>query len=330
MPGTIVTNAKLGFVKSGLHPGGMTTIVKSVAPAISVIPKIPLIKSALISAGIQSRTISIFSTFEPEYVALLNYWIAQGFTLPSDNTKILDNAYIVFLKTLTYSATSVWNLIDALWVTSTDGDANVARTNWKNPGIFTLTNIGGPVFVPKKGFKSLTINGTSNVLNTGFSVIGNGVNCNNTRGGIFNYVSEDNVGVSTAAMSEYGCWPLATGNGITGTAKQFVSGIYTCNFTYNGFAANLANAGAVGFYQNWRLTNAGVNGKYFKDGVLIASEIAYAGANLNAPLFICGASLLGGPVRTSTNTVGCLGIGSPLDGLEAVMSAGWYARYNLL
>ena len=80
----------------------------------------------------------------PEYQAVYDYWTNK----PSDAVALFQDAFVRKLV-----SDGVWALEDLLYVwaihTNDDGEA---RVNWKDPGTFTLSEFGSPVFTPYYGF----------------------------------------------------------------------------------------------------------------------------------------------------------------------------------
>jgi len=176
-----------------------------------------------------------------EYETLLEYATLQGFSLPSPDQQILQNRLITNLKNL-----GIWSKLDIFYLFATDGGADIARINWKNPGAHTITISGTPSFRTNIGFKN---NGS--FLDTNFIASTSGVNykLNDASRNMWVYTA-DSSGVLTAlsdSQSERtnnystnrvtinsGTNRNASGDG-SGTGMK---GVYrdsaTTNYLYNG------------------------------------------------------------------------------------------------
>jgi len=99
--------------------------------------------------------------YSTEYQNILNYAQGQGYTVPSDGQKTLQNQLILDLI-----SNNVWNFLDFLYITATDGDEDYAKINWINPGSYTLVDSGSPTFTTNSGF---TGDGLGAYLDTNFN-----------------------------------------------------------------------------------------------------------------------------------------------------------------
>lgn len=107
------------------------------------------------------------ASYETEYQTMLNYASANGFDLPSDAQKAIDNQKIINLK-----SQGIWDELDVLYVAKatyspSSFESNFYRLNWKNPGTFTLTSVGGtPSWISGSGF--YVTGGSGIYMKTGF------------------------------------------------------------------------------------------------------------------------------------------------------------------
>lgn len=99
------------------------------------------------------------SGFDAAYQAVLSRASTLGFGAPSANQQVLQNTLVSTLK-----AEGIWNELDALYITATDGNKDYATINWISPADFQLSQIGPLVFTTNQGFKGNAANAT---LNTG-------------------------------------------------------------------------------------------------------------------------------------------------------------------
>lgn len=87
--------------------------------------------------------------FSDEYIAFRNYLESQSIPLPSTAGQQADDQLIKDLKDA-----GLWDEVDAIWNFTTEGVADYALVNLKNPGTFTATLHGtvSPSYVAKEGF----------------------------------------------------------------------------------------------------------------------------------------------------------------------------------
>lgn len=104
--------------------------------------------------------------YDSDYQAVLDYATTQGYTLPSDAQKALQNQLLVNLKTA-----GVWSKLDTFANFATDGDSNFALIDWKRLTQYTAVN--SPTFTANKGFNG---NGTSSYIDTNFNPATSGAN----------------------------------------------------------------------------------------------------------------------------------------------------------
>ena len=95
-------------------------------------------------------------SFDTDYQAVLDYATTQGYTLPSDSQKLLQNQLLIDLKTA-----GVWDKLDTFANFATDGSSNFALIDWKRLSQYTAVN--SPTFTTNVGFLT---NGTSSYINT--------------------------------------------------------------------------------------------------------------------------------------------------------------------
>ena len=97
--------------------------------------------------------------YDSAYQAVLDYATTQGYTLPSDEQKLLQNQLLIDLKD-----SGVWNKLDTFANFATDGSSNFALIDWKRVSLLTAVN--SPTFTTNEGF---TGNGTSSYIDTNFN-----------------------------------------------------------------------------------------------------------------------------------------------------------------
>jgi hypothetical protein len=118
-------------------------------------------------------------SFDADYQAVLNYATTQGYTLPSDEQKLLQNQLVIDLK-----SAGVWDKLDTFAVFATDGSSDFALIDWKRLTQYTAVN--SPAFTTNQGFKG---NGASSYIDTNYitSTAGNNYQTNNSSFGYWCY-----------------------------------------------------------------------------------------------------------------------------------------------
>ena len=94
----------------------------------------------------------------PEYQAILDYATAQGFTKPSAAQQSEQNSLVAALIDA-----GIWDKLDVFYNFLTDGSADFAKINWRNPGTYQCLSVGATPFTTNDGFKS---GGAAQYLNT--------------------------------------------------------------------------------------------------------------------------------------------------------------------
>jgi hypothetical protein len=105
------------------------------------------------------------SSYDADYQAVLNYATTQGYTLPSDGQKLLQNQLLLDLK-----SAGVWAKLDTFSNFATDGSSDFALIDWKRLTQYTAVN--SPTFTTNEGFMG---NGTSSYIDTNFNAFNDGV-----------------------------------------------------------------------------------------------------------------------------------------------------------
>lgn len=99
------------------------------------------------------------SIYDKTYQEVLNYAITLGYTLPSDEQKLLQNQLVLDLKDA-----DIWDKLDTFANFATDGSSNFALIDWKRLSLLTAVN--SPTFTTNEGFMG---NGTSSYIDTNFN-----------------------------------------------------------------------------------------------------------------------------------------------------------------
>jgi hypothetical protein len=111
--------------------------------------------------------------YEPEYIAVLDYAVANGIQTPLGNQNFLNNKKIKLMKD-----EGVFNELDLFYYFKQQSSlSDFCRINWVNPNLYYLTTFGAsplPVFEANKGFKGTF--SSSTVFNTNYTPSTNSVN----------------------------------------------------------------------------------------------------------------------------------------------------------
>ena len=84
--------------------------------------------------------------FDADYQAVLDYATTQGYTLPSESQRAVQNQLVVDLK-----AAGVWAKLDSFAVLATDGDEDFALVDWVR--LSNYTAVSSPTFTTNQGFQ---------------------------------------------------------------------------------------------------------------------------------------------------------------------------------
>ena len=236
------------------------------------------------------------NSFDVSYQAILNYAIAQGYTLPSSSQQLKQNTLLKNLKT-----NGVWYKLDSFAVMATDGGTNYSLIDWKK--LTQMTAVNSPVFTVNQGFKG---NGTSAYINTGFipSSLNNNYSLNNASFGYwaFSFFEADankvNIGVrnSSSLALTYA----------TGSNESFL--ILNTNNVTNTILST--SSGAIGFRHFNRINSSGSN--YYNASGLVGSNTNISGALSTLPFYLFCLNSGGSPTAFSSTDMSFFFAGSSL------------------
>lgn len=163
---------------------------------------------------------------------------AQMQTVPDQNRKRVINNFIKRLK-----SDGIWGLLDVMWIMASHSQ-QASRLNWKNPSIFTLTEVNGPTWTRDQGY---TGNSTNMYLDTGWDASNNGINFtkNNSSFGAYSRTDSLASGVLMGADNA-----STQGNTINPNASATNRVNYRVNSASNVGTINQSNT--QGFYYGYR------------------------------------------------------------------------------
>lgn len=203
-------------------------------------------------------------TLDPDYQAVIDYAVLQGYTLPDSATQTRDSNRVANLKT-----EGVWSELDVFYIfEQSAGCSDFARINFKDPANFYLTaapTYSIPTFEAGRGFKG----GTSLGFNTNWNASTDAVNfLNNDNSFIFKGYDSVESGIL------YYAWARTTNNinqiGLAYSTSTFLHRIAT---TAGGLGSTFADT------DNHQLWNRGSN---FREIYENGSQV-YTNSGINGP-----------------------------------------------
>jgi hypothetical protein len=249
--------------------------------------------------------------FSPEYIAIRQYAIGQGYALPSLPQQLVQDQLLQDLI-----VAGIWPMLDVFYNFFTNGDANFAKINWKNPGTFQAVGTGHePTFTINSGFKG---NGSTMYLDTQFNP---SVNLNIADASI----GMDLTGWIQPLVAEYdmGNASIANTNNTILIAKYINGFSYYAigGDTYSG-VVNLGFPSGVGMWLVNKVTS--VANQLSRNGIVV-DVTSDAGSFANSNIFLLAVSKAGTPTYVGKSTMGMSLIGKSLFGLESQLYTAWSA-----
>ena len=107
------------------------------------------------------------TTYDTDYLAILNRGVALGYTLPTLFQRVAQNQLVIDMK-----SAGVWTKLDVFYNFANNGSKEFATLNWKAPTLNQCTLINSITFISNQGFQG---NGTSTYVDTNFQ-LASGVN----------------------------------------------------------------------------------------------------------------------------------------------------------
>jgi hypothetical protein len=204
--------------------------------------------------------------YEPEYEAILQYAISNGYTTPKRNQNFLNNKKIKQLK-----SEGIFTELDILYnFKQQSGLEDFCKINWVSPGVYNATQSNpliAPVFEPDKGFKGSFTNST--YFSTNYIPSVNASNALLDDMGIFFKTYDESFGVVAGTRN--------------GSGNSFV--FRKQNFAGLNDAAQLVSSGAslLVFNDNSHIVHAknGLTHSYYVNGTFSTST-TYASSTLSS------------------------------------------------
>lgn len=208
---------------------------------------------------------TVINATDVDYVAVLNYALNQGITIPSASQQALQEQIVIDLK-----AAGVWTKLDSLVIWATE-NSDFALIDWKKLSLMTAFN--SPTFTTNVGYQG---NLTSAYIDLGFSP--------STAG---NYALSD---------ASFGVW---YGNVATRTVGAIYFGFSSLNVSSNNFLFPVSTGGYLRNI-NGTAGGGGTVGKTLVDGLYVATR----NNNTTLDTYLNGASLDSSLASTEAVTLG--------------------------
>jgi len=171
--------------------------------------------------------------FDPDYQAVLDFAIQEGYNLPSQNVQNVQNQLVIDLK-----FEGIWSKLKSLYVFASGGDSDFSCIDWKR--LTEANRFGGLGYDLNEGF---TGNGTNAYLDLNYNPVSLGDNANSFSFG----------GYELSNISEGNSAILSDSN--TGSAIDTRLFINTRNPSneiasrfHNSSLNTIGNANSIGFY----------------------------------------------------------------------------------
>jgi len=245
------------------------------------------------------------SSYEPEYIAILQYAISNNYTTPKRNQNFLNNKKIKQLK-----SEGIFTELDILYnFKQQSGLEDFCKINWVNPGVYNATQSNpliAPVFEPDKGFKGSFTNST--YFSTNYVPSVNASNALLNDMGIFFKTYDEVLGVVAGTRN-------GSGNNFT-FRKADLSGADTTQLCVStgGGSINI-------FTDNSHILHVknGLTHSYYVNGVINTST-TYASTTLSSfELTLFAWNLAGTPARFFTGGIEYFALGSSYLGTKAAV-----------
>lgn len=224
--------------------------------------------------------------YDSDYQAVLNKAILEGFTLPDDDEKLIQNQLVIDLKD-----SGAWAKADHILVLATNSNESFALIDWKNPTRLA-SPFNAPNFIDNKGFQGV---GTA-YIDTNFNPVSNGVNY--TQNNASRYVFMDNAS-GTGALDGR---PEASINNMLRTSStqhrinqgtsNLTGGSYSFNATRGMKSIHRTNSTNVELFNDTtQESRTATSAEMNSSNQLILRSGANYGAH-TVSFYMCGASML--------------------------------------
>jgi hypothetical protein len=261
---------------------------------------------------IMNTYLTSMSTYEPEYLEVLNFAAKSSTPIPTGNTLTKQNQIVKDLKT-----NNIWNSLDRFYVYTNNASIGYefARINWKNPSVSTRTTNNNIQYSSEYGIRNE--NGNPGYVNTNFNPSTMGTAYTFTTNTIC--VGYDNTFGSASGGTVYGAWENSTS--INQVALTPISGIWR----HYGDATTFPTLSAGTLSQAARVQVTLKNGtiSQYQNGSLIRSvSPGVVGQPPNLNLYNCAINNNGTPEFNGINYVKYFAVGGDIDAnnFDTIMS----------
>ena len=245
------------------------------------------------------------NNYEPEYVAILQYAISNGYATPKRNQNFLNNKKIKVLK-----SEGIFTELDILYnFKQQSGLEDFCKINWVNPGVYNATQSNpliSPQFEPDKGFKGTFA--SSSYFATNYIPSVNASNALIDDMGIFFKTYDEVLGVVAGTRN------VNTNNFVI--RKLNSSGGDTTQLCVS------SGGGAIGIFNNTSHivhVKNGLTHSYYVDGTFSTST-TYASTTLSSvQLTLFAWNLSGTPAQFFTGGIEYFALGSSYLGTKAAV-----------
>jgi hypothetical protein len=256
---------------------------------------------AIQAVNILQRRNASGSSFDSSYSAILARGSFLGYSLPSPATQVKDNALIVAMK-----ASGTWDMLDAFWVFSTDGDQNFSCLNWKNASLYQF-GFSNSVFTSKRGWRP---NGVDGFGESNFNPSTNGVNYTlNNASRLIHIATAPNTGNRMDGFK----------SSVTSRSLYLNSNLHTINGGAIGASIDLTGTGVKGIL---RSSNTAV--KFFNGAT--ESDTTATSTGLANETFVLGRS----STVFSNPEIGMYALGANVAAVYNSFRIAYEARFNSL
>lgn len=231
------------------------------------------------------------TSYSPEASALFAAMTVQ----PSPARKKLIDDFIIGCK-----QDGNWSLLDGLWFLAAH-DIQAAKICWKNPSLYTLTDVNSPAFTTDRGFAA---DGVTQYIKTGLVLSAGGLNygMNSNSYGVYSRTNADEL------KTDFGAYTSGTTSGTQMNCRN-ANNLYARDNS-NDFP-NVANTNSLGLHSVKRTSSASIT--FYKNNASVGTGVANATAIPTVELYINAVNFNGGPSNFSTKQIAFAFVGGNID-----------------
>jgi hypothetical protein len=243
------------------------------------------------------------SSFEPEYLEVLNFAAKSFMPIPTRTIQVKQNQIVASLK-----SSGIWNSLDRFYVYTNDAfeGYKFARINWKNPSSTTNVTLVNIQYNSTYGVRSEIVN--TGYVNTNFNLSTNGTGFTSTANTIC--VGYDNLVGPSSGGTVYGAY---TGSSSINQVSLITgSGMWTHQSNNSDFPT--LSAGTLLQAARLQVTLSGGTVYQYQNGSLVRSVTPVQIGQLpNLFIFNCAINNNGTPEFNGQNYVKYFAVGAPFN-----------------